>query len=77
MLDHKVLPIPWRKNVIQPPGRKLRFGLVGNNDGLVHCHPPIERALGIVKKALEAQGHEIVTWGTQDHDVITKVRRFF
>lgn len=73
LLDHKVLPIPWRKNVIQPRGRKLRFGLVGNHDGLVHCHPPVERALGMVKKALESQGHEVVPWSPDDHDVITKV----
>ncbi len=72
-LDHKVLPIPWRKNVIQPPGRKLRFGLIGNHDGLVCCHPPVERALGMVKKALESQGHEIVPWAPDDHDVMTKV----
>ena len=73
--DHKVLPIPWRKNVIQPPSRKLRFGLIGNHDGLVHCHPPVERALGTVKKALENQGHEVVDWSTEDHDVITKVSK--
>lgn len=73
LLDHKVLPIPWRKNVIQPPGRKLRLGLIGSHDGLVHCHPPIERALGIVKKALESQGHEVIPWFPNDHDVITMV----
>ena len=73
LLDHKVLPIPWRKNVIQPPGRKLRFGLVGMHDGLVHCHPPVERALGIAKKALESQGHEVIPWGIEGHDVMLKV----
>jgi amidase len=71
--DHKCLPIPWRKNVIQPPGRKLRFGLIGDNDGLVHVHPPVERALNMTKVALEAQGHEIIPWSTQDHEAIVKV----
>ena len=72
LYDHKCLPIPWRKNTIQPPGRKLRFGMVGIHDGLVHCHPPVERALGMTRKALEAQGHELVDWAPEDHDVITK-----
>jgi amidase len=74
LLDHKVLPIPWRKNIIKPPGRKLRLGLVGAHDGLVHCHPPVERALGMAKKALESLGHEVVPWSIEDHDVILKVR---
>jgi amidase len=71
--DHKCVPIPWRNNVIQPPGRKLRFGLIGVEDGLVHCHPPVERALKITQTALEKQGHEVVPWSTEDHEVIVKV----
>ena len=71
-LDHKCLPIPWRKNVIQPKGRKLRLGLVGADDGLVTCHPPVERALGIVRRAVEKQGHEIVPWSTSDHPDLVK-----
>jgi len=71
-LDHKCVPIPWRKNII-PPGRKLRFGLVGSDDGMVTCHPPVERALNMVKKALEGQGHEVVPWPTDDHKPIVEV----
>ena len=71
--DHKCLPIPWRKNVIQPPGRKLRFGWIGVEDSLVHCHPPVERALNLTKAALEKQGHEVITWSTEDHEAIVKV----
>ena len=71
-LDHKCVPIPWRMNVIQPKGRKLRLGLVGPHDSLVTCHPPVERALGMVKKALESQGHEIIPWETSDHPEIVK-----
>jgi len=68
-----VLPIPWRKNVIQPPGRKLRFGLIGAEDGLVHVHPPVERALKMTQDALEKQGHEVIPWSTEDHEAIVKV----
>ena len=71
--DHKVLPIPWRKQVIQPKGRKLRFGMVGEHDGLVHCHPPVKRALKMAREAVERQGHEVVDWEPRNHDVMTKV----
>jgi amidase len=71
-LDHKCLPIPWRTNVIRPKGRKLRLGLVGPHDSLVTCHPPVERALDMVKKALESQGHEVIPWETSDHPEIVK-----
>ena len=71
-LDHKCLPIPWRTNIIQPKGRKLRLGLIGPHDSLVTCHPPVERALGMVKKALEDQGHDIIPWDTSDHPEIVK-----
>ncbi|KAL2429753.1 Acetamidase [Exophiala dermatitidis] len=70
--DHKCLPIPWRKGVIQPSGRKLRIGLIGIDDGLVTCHPPVERALKITREALEREGHEVVPWSTQDHEAIVK-----
>ncbi|RMZ77646.1 hypothetical protein DV738_g4254, partial [Chaetothyriales sp. CBS 135597] len=65
--DHKVVPIPWRKNVIQPPGRKLRFGIISDHDNMVHGHPPVERALQMTRKALEAQGHEVIDWKPDGH----------
>lgn len=61
-LDPKIIPMPWRKNVIQPQGRKLRIGMFGNNDGLVTCHPPVERALKHVREALQEAEHEVVDW---------------
>ena len=70
-LDHKCLPIPWRTNIL-PPGKKLRFGIVGTNDGLVHVHPPVSRALSMTRKALEAAGHEVIDWPTPDHPEIVK-----
>lgn len=61
-LDPKCLPIPWRYDVIQPKGRKLRIGILGPDDGMVNCHPPVERALKIVNERLQAAGHETVSW---------------
>jgi len=53
-------------------GRKLRFGLIGVDDGLVHVHPPVERALKMTQAALEKNGHEVVPWSTEDHEAIIK-----
>ena len=60
--DPKCVPLPWKKNVIQPEGRKLRFGFIGCHDSMITCHPPVERALGAARKALEDSGHEIIDW---------------
>lgn len=61
-LDAKCLPIPWRYDVIQPKGRKLRFGVMGADDGLVTCHPPVGRAIKVVSDALREAGHEVSSW---------------
>lgn len=70
--DHKCLPLPWRQHVLQPKGKRLRLGLIGSNDGLVTCHPPVERALNVVKTTLEAAGHDIVPWSVELHPLIVK-----
>lgn len=71
-LDPKCIPIPWRGDVIAPKGRKLRFGIISDNDGEVSVHPPIVRGLTMTKKALEAAGHEVFEWAPTDHAEITK-----
>jgi amidase len=60
-LDSKIVPIPWRKDVLQPSGRKLKIGFL-LNDGYVTPHPPVERALTIVRKVLADAGHEVFEW---------------
>ncbi|OJD12229.1 hypothetical protein AJ78_07134 [Emergomyces pasteurianus Ep9510] len=69
-LDPKIIPMPWRKDVIQPKGRKLRFGVLGSNDGTITCHPPIERALSTVTNALKAAGHDVIPWEPINHQEI-------
>lgn len=66
-LDPKCLAIPWKEEVIQPKGRKLRFGIIVDNDGEVTVHPPISRGLQVTKAALEAEGHEVFEWAPIDH----------
>jgi amidase len=72
-LDPKTLPIPWREDVMQPKGRKLRFGIISDNDGQVSTHPPIARGLKMAKAALEAAGHEVFEWTPTDHPEIAEV----
>lgn len=42
-------------------GAKLCFAIMWD-DGLVKPAPPYRRALEVTKKALEAQGHQVVDW---------------
>lgn len=71
-LDPKCLPIPWRENVISPEGRKLRFGIISDNDGDHSVHPPIIRGLSMTKEALVKAGHEVFEWEPIDHAEIVK-----
>jgi amidase len=72
-LDPKCVPVPWREDVIQPKGRKLRFGIISDNDGQVSVHPPIVRGLAMTKAAIEAAGHEVFEWTPTDHPEISQV----
>ncbi|EEH05571.1 acetamidase [Histoplasma capsulatum G186AR] len=72
-LDPKIIPMPWRKDVIQPKGRKLRFGILGPSDGVITCHPPVERALATVSNALKAAGHDVITWEPIGHREIVSL----
>ena len=70
-LDPKCVPVPWRGDVITPKGRKLRFGLISDNDGEISVTPPVARGLAMTKKALEAAGHEVFEWAPTDHPEIS------
>ncbi|KAK4702147.1 amidase, partial [Phenoliferia sp. Uapishka_3] len=63
--DAKVVERKWR-NDVELAGEKKCFGTM-RWDGLVRCHPPIERALDEVAVKLQAAGHEVVTWDPLDH----------
>jgi amidase len=71
-IDPKCLAIPWRNGVINPPGRKLRFGIISDNDGEISVHPPIVRGLAMTKKALEKAGHEVFEWSAKNHPEMTR-----
>lgn len=61
--DPDVFEMPWRseQEVGSPSAEsplRLSFGLM-ESDGVVNPHPPIARALRIVKAALEAKNHTV------------------
>ncbi|KAK2746972.1 hypothetical protein FQN57_002544 [Myotisia sp. PD_48] len=71
--DPKIIPMPWRESVIQPKGRRLRIGILGNSDGRMTCHPPVERAIKIATKALKDAGHDVFDWAPIGHRDISQL----
>jgi len=47
-------------------GQKLCFAVMWDNE-VVKPHPPVIRALRLVKKALEAKGHKVINWKPYKH----------
>lgn len=60
--DPYALPIPWRPeleyNLLHELGYRPAFGIM-TNDGVLTPHPPISRALEIVKEALQIKGYQV------------------
>ncbi|KAF5013779.1 hypothetical protein FDECE_197, partial [Fusarium decemcellulare] len=74
LLDPKCLPIPWRDVRLN---RRLKFAIMWD-DGVVKPTPPILRALNIVREALEADGHEVVSWvPAGHHDALKALGKLF
>ncbi|KAJ5817177.1 hypothetical protein N7447_009410 [Penicillium robsamsonii] len=72
-LDPNSVPIPWRKELANPPAnRKLRLGVVFD-DGLVKPQPPVARAMCETVNALRAAGHEVIEWDTSLHIATTNL----
>ena len=61
-LDVGVLPNPWNDAVFSKYAnkKKLKFGYYFD-DGVTIASPPVERAVLMTAKALQAQGHEVVS----------------
>ncbi|KAK3395141.1 amidase signature domain-containing protein [Podospora didyma] len=64
--DPYVVPLPWRDAEEYHPSdspteSKLAFGLL-ENDRAVTPHPPVQRALRMVKVALQEAGYELLDW---------------
>ncbi|EXJ79376.1 hypothetical protein A1O3_08878 [Capronia epimyces CBS 606.96] len=58
--DMSLVPVPWR-TAGPPATASLTVGIMKDN-GLVHPHPPITRALELAEKKLIAAGVRVVEW---------------
>jgi amidase len=63
--DSEVVPLPWREVTVRQ-GEKLSFGVM-KWDGLIHPHPPVNRAIEETIQALKEAGHEVIDWEPQNH----------
>ncbi|KAK3349053.1 amidase signature domain-containing protein [Lasiosphaeria hispida] len=62
--DPYVVPLPWREGEdYRPDDNHLKptFGFMAN-DGVVTPHPPVQRALKMVKLALQVAGYDVIDW---------------
>lgn len=78
LLEHAVLEIPWRAEVVEGKTlpKRLSFAILWD-DGVVKPHPPLVREMQRAKKALLAAGHEVIDWQPLEHkeawDLIVKL----
>lgn len=60
--DPRCVPIPWRP---VRPAAQLKIAIMWD-DGMAHPTPPVMRALRLAVVKLEAAGHIISTWSSED-----------
>lgn len=56
-VDPRILPVPWRKELAEPPKAPLKLAFIFD-DGVVKPQPPVARAIREVADKLKAAGHE-------------------
>jgi amidase len=64
--DPKLLPIPWRKELANPPKRPLKIAFI-TDDGIILPQPPIQRAVNEIVTKLRKGGHEVIEWDCKSH----------
>ncbi|OJD30133.1 general amidase [Diplodia corticola] len=72
--DPEVLRMPWAAE--DETFAKISFGFF-ENDGVVAPHPPIARALRMVKEAIENSGHKTVPWSPPAHNESAAIHSSF
>lgn len=56
-VDPQLLPVPWRKELAEPPQRPLKLAFIFD-DGMVKPQPPVQRAAREMAEKLRNAGHE-------------------
>ncbi|KAK3934289.1 amidase signature domain-containing protein [Diplogelasinospora grovesii] len=73
LYDPYIVPLPWRdaEEVVDKDTRgeeiKPAIGFM-ENDGVVTPHPPVRRALCIVKEALRKAGYQLLDWNPPSNE---------
>jgi amidase len=65
--DPNFLDVPWRESRFSACLNSRPTIAILNDDGHIHPQPPISRALAIVRKSLQDQGLEVVSWVPPPH----------
>ncbi|KAH6685448.1 amidase signature domain-containing protein [Plectosphaerella plurivora] len=63
--ETSLVPLPWKK-VDDPTPQQLTIGVIWD-DGVVHPHPPVLRALGTAVEKLKAAGCNVIDWEPYQH----------
>lgn len=70
LYDPQVVELPYRDELEQETRElakgQLVFGIM-DHDGVVTPHPPMARAIEIVRSAIEKLGHKVVKWSPPAH----------
>jgi amidase len=78
--DPLVPRIPWNQHAYELAehgrGSNLCFGILMHDEHTVP-HPPILRALNMVKEALEKAGHRVIQWQPYKHTDLYEVQVSF
>ena len=69
LVEPTLVPIPWRRDLIEHPWvKKLKIGVMWD-DEVVKPHPPVTRALKEVSDKLKTiSGVEVIDWKPHDHE---------
>ncbi|KAL1306087.1 hypothetical protein AAFC00_004207 [Neodothiora populina] len=75
--DPLVIPMPWnadaeRETLELAKAKKLTFAIF-KHDGMCAVHPPLARALDIVAKKLQDEGHKVIDWKPPGHRRLAEI----
>lgn len=66
--DPLCVNMPWRSSITQESQKdqKLTFGIL-EHDGFVSLHPPVQRAIKLVRAAISRLGYSAIDWTPPSH----------
>lgn len=75
--DPLVHEIPWRDDQEKQmldiiDNGELAFGIM-KDDGVIHPHPPVRRAMDMAAKTLKKLGHHVIEWKPPSHERGAKI----